>query len=1373
MAEESKDFLLKLIFQAVNQTGSVITGLQNSLTNVETKLKSTSQAAGQMGNQLQNAAQRSAAAVQRLEQRLTAAGAALAGVGIAAAGLGAGLAAPTALAVKTASTFEAAMNRVRAVANATDQQFQELTETARTWGANSEFTNVRVAEGLQQLAMAGLSAKDAIQAIGPALQLAVVDKNLSLEQSADIMTNIMTPLQLGADQLKKVANTMAVVATSAPTTVAEIGEAMKYAAPAIASVGMRLEDASATIGVFAQNGVRASMAGTALRGLIASLSSPTKKMQEVFARLNVEIAKNEQGNVDVIETLRSLQEAGFTAADAFQAFERRSATAALALSSNIGLFDELRDKIDTDRDALDRMYQTMSAGLEKAVVRLRSALEGLLDSMGAPLLGALTKLVNGITWVVSNMQAFAQRFPTLSAGITIIVGVIGLVVAALGALAIAIGAASLAAGQLIKVWTFLLAAKRSGIGVVQAARQAILGEIATIRADTTAVNANTEANKRNVISRRNLRNASFSLGGIAPPTTAGGGPGPKPASLGGKVGRAAGVAGTAAAVAQISGIDFGTIGNKVIEITSVVGLATFAFQGLGSAIGGLGGLLGRITGGIKGLPAAFGRLAGPLAAARTGLAGIAAGVSAASVALYSFIAIGIGAGVRALYQLATDGIWLSDAWGAARDTIKEADEELAKLAARGFKPSDNIVPIKAEDLIDKSVTELTAERKKALDELTYYTQLSAKLKAENADQTDIDAASDKISKLRNNLQTLREEEYKKRGIADDFKKTGEAADDATESVDAFGNATERAGAKGKQSISEVHDAYAETRQELETYYDTIKKNEDLLLAKTRARITAETEDGARAKREILDAEIDATSQRIDTIQREHEARQQLASAEYKAATQAAKKIEDQAEKEKALAEAAKKYKEQMADAEKDYTQQLSSELQKQYQLRQKLAQQVKQLEQQIRAEEKSTAEAVRDVQITAASEYDRLSMKLDDAREKLRRATELMPKFPERATALAREARSQFSQLAQNVSDLERNLRSSEQLVDDALRSISQSDLTGADKWRADLQNVIELVRRARDEAAKGRTKEAEGLYKEAISQAQGLKAPKGVGKDTAKAEATALIQTAGKELIALNRESIDEARSLNEEVTAGIQQAGQAITAEFQRQIEATNTQIQAINANTTALENLRGAIQGGESPVGAPSGTAGGGTTTAPETAGTTQASTSPTLTAAELQGQQEALQAERERTGTTRPDQWSGGLPGTKADYLGIDRSVFDQPEEPVISPDVAGGVANALGGILGNLAERASAQYEAIKQTIGDIPKSAGGTGPEPKAETVTGTGTGGVGVASAGDVAQQQQGAFSEMRAMIQEFSRALDKATDIRVTVSPDGDLLA
>ncbi|MBP1039358.1 phage tail tape measure protein, partial [Serratia fonticola] len=62
--------------------------------------------------------------------------------------------------------------------------------------------------------------------------------------------------------------------TSSNTNLIELGEAMKYAAPIAEAAGASIEDTTAMLGILADNGIKASMAGTGTSAIFSRLQAP-------------------------------------------------------------------------------------------------------------------------------------------------------------------------------------------------------------------------------------------------------------------------------------------------------------------------------------------------------------------------------------------------------------------------------------------------------------------------------------------------------------------------------------------------------------------------------------------------------------------------------------------------------------------------------------------------------------------------------------------------------------------------------------------------------------------------------------------------------------------------------------------------------------------------------------------------------------------------------------------------------------------------------------------------------------------------------------------------------------------------------------------
>ncbi|MGX9290999.1 phage tail tape measure protein [Bacillus sp. A015] len=191
-------------------------------------------------------------------------------------------------AVKVAADFEKSMSRVGAVANASNDEMGRLTETARHLGASTQFTDSQVAEGMQYLAMAGYKTNNIIGAMTGLLATAAAGQT-DLGVTSDIVSDILTEFHIAAEDTNRVADAMTYTFTNSNATLQQIGQTMKYAGPAAKTAGVSMEELAAATGIMANSGIKADMAGTALRSTLTRLAAPPKPAGNAIHELGLSI----------------------------------------------------------------------------------------------------------------------------------------------------------------------------------------------------------------------------------------------------------------------------------------------------------------------------------------------------------------------------------------------------------------------------------------------------------------------------------------------------------------------------------------------------------------------------------------------------------------------------------------------------------------------------------------------------------------------------------------------------------------------------------------------------------------------------------------------------------------------------------------------------------------------------------------------------------------------------------------------------------------------------------------------------------------------------------------------------------------------------
>lgn len=485
MAVKSKDVKLRMLIEAVDKTGK-------KLSNIKKEVDALSKASQKAGTDTKKAGDEGAAGLGGLEEkakkaeeavkRLGKAASQLASLGTQLTALGAAFTAAAFFPISAAATFERAMARVLAVTSGAAENFEELSEKAAELGRTTKFTAAEAAAGMEFLGMAGFSAGQIIEAIGPSLMLAAAG-SIELAQAADIASNVLQAMQLPVAELTHITNVLATTAANANTNIIQLAEALKYTAPAAAAVGLPIEKLSAMIGVLASNGIHATMAGTSLRGMLISLAGPTKLAEDALESLGVTITKQVDGSIDLVKTMEDLGRANMSLGEATAIFRRTSAAAALVISKQVNIVKELTAANEDSAGSALKMAKTMQENLLGATVLLTSALDGLMRALGAPLMKPLAAIVKMATSVISFLAELATRFPKISGFLIGTVGTLGVLLVSLGLLFLALAGLLKISAFLIAVWTKLnvqLVAMGAGAAGTSASVTLLSGAVAML-----------------------------------------------------------------------------------------------------------------------------------------------------------------------------------------------------------------------------------------------------------------------------------------------------------------------------------------------------------------------------------------------------------------------------------------------------------------------------------------------------------------------------------------------------------------------------------------------------------------------------------------------------------------------------------------------------------------------------------------------------------------------------------------------------------------------------------------------------------------------------------------------------------------------------
>lgn len=293
--------------------------------------------------------------------------------GSLAGGIFAGLA--TRAVISFGSTFEQRMSGVRAVTQATEGDFRSLVDQARDLGATTAFTATQAAEAMEELGKAGFDSATILATLPDVLNLAGAG-TLEMADAASITVDVLKSLGVEVEDFAHATDVLAKTATSSKTTVAELGFAFQDSAPLARALGIGIEDLSALFGVLADRGFTATRAGTALRRIFTVFLGDLEEGEKGLGDYADQLVYTSDGALDFVATLRNLEEAGFDAAAAMDAFDLRGGPAFLnIMNAGADAVEEFSGTLqDADGEAL-RVFQERFDNLAGLGKELASALQ--------------------------------------------------------------------------------------------------------------------------------------------------------------------------------------------------------------------------------------------------------------------------------------------------------------------------------------------------------------------------------------------------------------------------------------------------------------------------------------------------------------------------------------------------------------------------------------------------------------------------------------------------------------------------------------------------------------------------------------------------------------------------------------------------------------------------------------------------------------------------------------------------------------------------------------------------------------------------------------------------------------------------------------
>ena len=361
--------------------------------------------------------------------------------------------APLVAAGAVAATKFAEVDKTMQLTNSTmantEEEAQLLNTAMKNAAASSTFGMSDAATATLNFARAGLDAKDAADALAPAMALAAGEGGNLDTVSAGLVATI-NGFHGSFDEAGDYADIFANACNNSALDVDSLSHAMSVAAPIFSSAGYEVKDAALYMGVMANNGIDADKAANSLKTGLARLVSPAKQGAEMMDKLGISVT-NADGTMKDSATIQKELHDTFA-----QLSESEQIAAASAIFGKnqmapwLALINTAPDKVDELSIALDQngtameMQSAMMSGFGGSIEQLKSGIDVLATSLGEALAPMIQKVVG---WI----QSLVDWFNSLSPQMQTVIATVGVIAAALGPVLVVVGMLASSIGSIISL----------------------------------------------------------------------------------------------------------------------------------------------------------------------------------------------------------------------------------------------------------------------------------------------------------------------------------------------------------------------------------------------------------------------------------------------------------------------------------------------------------------------------------------------------------------------------------------------------------------------------------------------------------------------------------------------------------------------------------------------------------------------------------------------------------------------------------------------------------------------------------------------------------------------------------------------------------
>ena len=370
--------------------------------------------------------------------------------------------------VEAGSGFEDGMKGLAAIlqVDSNDYVIKDLADYFEELGTQSKYSATEIANNAQVLANAGYESneiKDSIKVIGDL----AAGTGESFDEMSSIVVDGLAAFGMKSSEAAHFADVLAKAAISSNTNVSMMGEAFKYVGSIAGTLGYSVEDVGVALGAMANQGIKASTAGTTLRSIFTRLAANTSGARDALEELGISffdangkarelvgslgpdgLAGTEDDTVGVLDELREamagMNDEQKTTLEYTIAGQRGLSGLAAIVNTSSDKWNGLKKEVNEYNGTVSQMAETRLDSYSGDVALLKNNWQAVATTMYQEVEPSLRKIMQSGTKLLQS-DFFKKDMVKLADGVADKLEIISKIISALNPKIIGMGTSTLKA----------------------------------------------------------------------------------------------------------------------------------------------------------------------------------------------------------------------------------------------------------------------------------------------------------------------------------------------------------------------------------------------------------------------------------------------------------------------------------------------------------------------------------------------------------------------------------------------------------------------------------------------------------------------------------------------------------------------------------------------------------------------------------------------------------------------------------------------------------------------------------------------------------------------------------------------------------------